>query len=202
MPRAPLPPQDPFAASYRPPPSPTGAPAEWPEQRPSRNGLGIAGFIVSIVGVLSCGCLSPIGGLLSLVAVFRRPRGFAIAGVIIGALGTVLLAFVGYVVVSMGVLMGQPFQDGMLVSDQLKEYRRAHAGATPQGWAELTGRDEPMQDEWGNAYHYRVLPDGKRIELASDGPDGQPKTTDDVRILIEDELVVAYRGRPPFWVRP
>jgi Na+-driven multidrug efflux pump len=58
------------------------------------NGLGIAGFVVSLVGLIPCGLLCPLGALLSLIAVFRQPRGFAIAGLIIGTLGSIMLAAV------------------------------------------------------------------------------------------------------------
>ena len=59
------------------------------------NGLGLAGFIVSLFGLLTCGTLSPIGFLLSVIGVFKSPRGFAIAGSILGALGSVWLAVAG-----------------------------------------------------------------------------------------------------------
>src|SRR5215210_2130737 len=54
----------------------------YPERRPS-NTLGIVGFVLAF-------CLPPIGLILSLAALARRPRGFAIAGVIIGLLGSVM----------------------------------------------------------------------------------------------------------------
>ncbi len=59
------------------------------------NGLGIAGFVVSLVGFLG-GCfggalLSPVGLVLSGVAMRRRPKGFAIAGLVLGILGSLWL---------------------------------------------------------------------------------------------------------------
>ncbi len=56
------------------------------------NGLGVAGFVVSLVGVFTLGLLCPVGLLLSLMALLRSPRGFAFAGVVIGLLGTIFLA--------------------------------------------------------------------------------------------------------------
>ena len=53
-----------------------------PPPAPS-NGLGVAGFVCSILGVLTCGVLALIGLPLSFFALFKRPRGLAIAGVII-----------------------------------------------------------------------------------------------------------------------
>lgn len=55
------------------------------------NGLGTAGFIVSLVGFLSCGFLSPIGLVLSLIALGRQPRGLAIAGFVLGLIGSIWL---------------------------------------------------------------------------------------------------------------
>jgi hypothetical protein len=52
------------------------------------NGLGTAGFVVSLVGVLTCGFLSPVGFLFSLIALFKPPRGMAIAGAVLGGLGS------------------------------------------------------------------------------------------------------------------
>lgn len=58
---------------------------------PRSNGLGIAAFIVSLVAIFTGGILSPIALLLALIALFRRPRGFAFAGFILGGLGTLFL---------------------------------------------------------------------------------------------------------------
>ena len=61
------------------------------------NGLGIAGFIFALlanilgwVPVLGW-ILWAIGLLLSFIGVFKRPRGFAIAGLIISLIGIILL---------------------------------------------------------------------------------------------------------------
>jgi hypothetical protein len=58
---------------------------------PPSNGLGVAGFIISLIGLLvTGGILCPVGLLLSFIALFKRPRGFAIAGTVIGAIGTLI----------------------------------------------------------------------------------------------------------------
>ena len=57
--------------------------------RDSTNGLGTAGFVTSLVGLfLTCGILSPIGLLFSAAALFKAPRGMAIAGFVLGAIGS------------------------------------------------------------------------------------------------------------------
>lgn len=63
--------------------------------QPESNTLGLAGFIVSLVGWVTCGVLCPVGALLSLIALGKRPRGFAVAGLIVGILGSAFLLFFG-----------------------------------------------------------------------------------------------------------
>ena len=60
-------------------------------QPPPSNSLGISGFVVSLAGVVvTFGFLCPIGLILSLIALRKEPRGFAVAGTIIGLLGSAL----------------------------------------------------------------------------------------------------------------
>ena len=58
---------------------------------PGTNGLGVAGLVVSILGVLTLGLLSVFGLALSLIALRREPRTAATIGAILGGVG--LLAF-------------------------------------------------------------------------------------------------------------
>ena len=84
----PLPPMS-QAPPYNPPPPPP-RPAQ-PPPMPQTNGLGVAGFIVSLVGMVLCfGLICPIGAILSGIALIWKPRGFALAGLILGVLGSVL----------------------------------------------------------------------------------------------------------------
>jgi hypothetical protein len=61
------------------------------------NGMGLAGFIISLVGLMSCGLVSPIGLVLSWIGLSKEPKGLAIAGLVLGLLGSlwivVALAF-------------------------------------------------------------------------------------------------------------
>ena len=60
-----------------------------PPQVRETNGLGIAGFVISLVGVAGTGgLLCPVGLIVSLIALGKQPRGFAVAGIVLGALGT------------------------------------------------------------------------------------------------------------------
>jgi hypothetical protein len=65
-------------------------------EKPS-NGIGTAGFILSLIAIL-CGWISIVGWILwflgfvfSFVGVFRKPAGLAIAGLIISFIGLILL---------------------------------------------------------------------------------------------------------------
>lgn len=59
------------------------------------NGTGVAGFVLSLGGLLTCGILCPIGLVVSLIGLKNEPKGMAIAGSIIGGMGSL----VGLVVV-------------------------------------------------------------------------------------------------------
>lgn len=65
---------------------------------PQKNTIGLVGFIVSLASILTCGFVAPIGALVSFIGVFKRPRGLAVAGLIIGLiLSVVPLLFGGAV---------------------------------------------------------------------------------------------------------
>lgn len=64
------------------------------------NGIGIAGFVISLIS-LFFGWIPFLGWLLwflgalfSFIGIFKEPRGFAIAGLIISFIGIILLIFI------------------------------------------------------------------------------------------------------------
>jgi hypothetical protein len=67
---------------------------------PPHNRLGVAGFALSVLGLLTLGVLSPLGLLVSALALSRRPRGFAVAGTIIGAAGSIALIIAAWLVIA------------------------------------------------------------------------------------------------------
>jgi len=107
-----------------PPPPPAPGPSlpqgQPPQQvvwaaSPPTNGLAVAGFVLSLVGILLCGIGSVVGFVMSLVALDQIKRGqgapggkgLAIAGAWIGGIITVLIAgWVLLVVVGMGMSGG------------------------------------------------------------------------------------------------
>lgn len=64
------------------------------------NGVGTAGFVIALIGLIFCWIpvldwlLWLLGLILSIVGVFKTPRGLAIAGIVISFLGVIILAAV------------------------------------------------------------------------------------------------------------
>ena len=67
-------------------------------QYPPLNGVGTAGLLLSFIGFFTCGFLCPLGLLLSLIALLQPPRGNALAGVILGLIGSWWLWAFGLVI--------------------------------------------------------------------------------------------------------
>jgi hypothetical protein len=61
------------------------------------NGVGTAGFVLALIGLIFCWVpvvnwiLWILGAILSIVGCFREPRGLAIAGVVISFIGLILI---------------------------------------------------------------------------------------------------------------
>lgn len=66
----------------------------------STNGLGLAGLIFSCIGWLTCGLLCIPGALLSFFGLFSKPRGTAIAGLIVGFPGVLFFVFAGMAMIA------------------------------------------------------------------------------------------------------
>lgn len=121
------------------------------------NGLGIAGFVVSLVGFLgSCfgaALICPIGAILSGIALRRPPRGFAIAGFVIGLIGSLWLIVAAMFVGFGGVLFGLAFS-------QIKDELRVHAVADAvEQYRRDTGFLPLTLDELVTKYPGQVEPD-------------------------------------------
>jgi hypothetical protein len=152
--------------------------------RPTSNGLGIAGFIVSLVGFISCGILSPIGLLLSLIALFRPPRGFAVAGFILGLIGSIIpaifIAFFGLAIFSVATLGKPGFQTLFAMGEaqtQIDSHVRSHGNALPDD-ADGQAAIASDRDGWGHPLRYTKT-SASRYELRSAGPDGIMGNSDD-----------------------
>lgn len=93
-------------------------------QQAASNGLGTAGFVLSLVGLLTCGFLCPLGFLFGLLGMFKPPRGLAIAGTVIGALGSLWLAFFGFALVAGLFGFGSAVNEAMKAGEKAAERQR------------------------------------------------------------------------------
>lgn len=134
------------------------------------NSLGIAGFICSLLGLLTAGVLSPVGLILSLIALGRQPRGFAIAGVVLGLLGTcggvivlvifgaALLALIGIGMAAAFLALNDPQRMEITVDmaniEQAVERSRHETGYLPASLSSLGLSQDTLADPWGHPYSY------------------------------------------------
>ena len=101
---------------------------------PKENGLGIAGFIVSAIGIITCGVLSIFGVILSAIGLGKEPKGMAIAGLILGLIGLVELVGFGFVMFA-GFRGAQQF--GQIIQQSVAEAQlQSEAAEIGQVWEE------------------------------------------------------------------
>jgi len=139
------------------------------------NGLGTASFILSLVGLLcTLGFLSPLAVLFGFIAMFKAPRGMAVAGFILGLIGSAILIFFGFFfliafLASAGMAGSFPW-----TTDWAEKAIVAHYDQTGALPSEADG------NELANALGHRyVLKDATSFDLYLPGPDGKLNTADD-----------------------
>ena len=166
-------------------------PAAGEPARTGKNRLGLWGFVCSLLGIVTLGLLSPLAFVLSAVALRRAPRGYAIAGTALGAVGSVLLAGVivaGYVVV---VAAAQVLPElaaasvGLVnplvqAADAVERHAAAHKGLPDEREGNEIVR--PFRDLWGRPLQYVV--EGEDFRVTSAGEDGRFNTSDDIAVTV------------------
>ena len=161
-----------------------------PRQEQGSNGLGIAGFICSLVGLCVLPILAPIGLALGLAALRRSPRGLAIAGVTIGAIGTVgWTLMIGLMLLFVRQGMGggsfaagfEALDDTSSIEYEVDRYLRIN-GSLPESLDQLSLTQDYLTDYWGNPYRYLPGTDSTLYKIFSNGPDGLPDTVDDLDV--------------------
>jgi len=176
------------------------------------NALGLAGFITSLVGVvMTAGFLCPVGLILSLVALRRQPRGFAIAGAVIGLLGScggcfaiaigvpllaggaVLLAALGFVAGG-GVPALHTIDHMLQVRGAIETFEKAN-GKLPASLADLNMPKDMLEDGWGTPLQYQMSQQGTTMKwtLQSAGPDRQLDKDD---ITFDGSMTVVQQPAP------
>lgn len=147
------------------------------------NGLGIAGFIVSVTGLLlTFGLICPLGILLSFFALFKKPRGLAVAGLLIGILGTALPLLAGFAIVKSHEVTEQRIQaqdkTEMVLEKSLAEIERfRHEHQRVPAGIEGNKMVIKHKDGWDRELRYEVYP--RKFIVRSAGPDGEFETADD-----------------------
>ncbi|WDI42377.1 hypothetical protein [Bremerella sp. P1] len=155
------------------------------------NVLGAWGFGISLFGLLmTFGLLCPLGLLLSFFGLFSKKRGIAIAGTIIGGIGTTIVA-VGVGSIAMAASAVHHYQYEVPKIEQTREvlntacveiesYRQEN-NKLPEG---IEGNKLVLkfEDGYGNAVRYEPEEDG-RFAIRSAGLDGKFDTSDDQRML-------------------
>jgi hypothetical protein len=166
--------------------------------RPQGNTLGIAGFICSLLGLLTGGhLLSPIGLILSIVGLAYRPRGWAIAGLILGLLGTcgwlivaivVIVAGLGVLLAMAGIFVFSQAERFEITTDMAKiamlaeDYKKENRDIPPADLSVLNLQVSTLTDPWGNRYRYELTEKEPGFEIVSDGQDGKAGTADDIHL--------------------
>jgi hypothetical protein len=175
-------------------------PGPAPAVQQQTNGLGLAGFICSLIGLVLGvatgvgGLLSIVGLIMSLIALGREPRGFAIAGVILGLLGSCLglilifflgvglLALIGVGVAAIALSNAEQTEitsDMLTMAVEITQYEEQQ-GALPATLDQIDVAQARRIDPWGNAYEYHFIDEPPGFELISRGEDGQAGTEDDI----------------------
>ncbi len=178
-----------------------------------RNLLGMVGLLLSVVGVVATAILAQrvvssvrvhidqaatvllvlsgfgvIGLFLSAAGVFRRPKGLAFAGVVLGLVGSIAFAGVGsYLGADRLGLLPPPDDDleRQATDDVLRDataiieghHQRHRSLPTDAEAAELLAG---LRDGWGHKLLYLLLKDEDAYELSSAGPDGEYGNQDDI----------------------
>jgi hypothetical protein len=176
----------------------SSAPQLTPPEEQGANSLAVAGFTLSLLGLIcACGLISPLGLLVSLLGLRNPGRPLAVSGVLIGGFGTLIalveVAVGGWVVYQYSVqrpfdVTGNVLWDARRdVADEIKRRGRM---LTPEEGNELLLYDK---DGWGTPLRYEPLPGAERrlrmsgsvfdirnyFMLQSAGPDRVFDTPDD-----------------------
>ncbi len=153
------------------------------EPQKQSNTLGLIGFILAF-------CVSPIGLLVSLIALAKPPRGFAIGGVAVGLLGSVLWGLFGWGIY-LGIDITAKGVEGYADLSAVRSAMSQQSDATDLSTLGLS--EDQTLDPWGNPY--RLDTQDAEWSLTSAGKDGALDTKDDVVIrqnMTEEEVIQAF----------
>lgn len=152
------------------------------------NTPGLIGFILSLCG-LACGVMFPVGFIVSLFGLGKEPKGFAIAGTIIGAVGSLLILAVlllygamfaacigfGATAARFTIETQTAFDDAKATID---EYEMANGELPDEETGNQLIADADIKDGWGRNVRYETTEEGDYV-IRSAGADGDFDTIDD-----------------------
>jgi hypothetical protein len=152
---------------------------------PPVNRLGRRGLWTSLFGLATCGLLSPLGLLMSFLALKRQPRTAASFGLVLGLIGSLWVAFLGSLVVSGAVaasarheaMLERQTRTALVQAEGVIEHYRSETGRLPEG---IAGNKLVLTfaDAWNSALRYDL--DDSHYFIRSAGPDRKFDTKDDV----------------------
>lgn len=142
------------------------------------NILGIIGLVLAV----SC-VLSPVGLLMSLVALTKPKKGFALAGTLVGAVMTVVV--IGVTLYAVNLASKPEFKARIHVEADFRAIQQQiqASGSVPSTLNDpaLNLSPDVQADYWGTEYVYNEDGAGNWT-LTTLGPDGQPGGGDDATI--------------------
>lgn len=151
------------------------------------NGMGVAGFIISLVSLVICGIPAIVGLIVSLLALRKSPRGFAVAGAIISFVALIELALVGMMMYSTFKMVDE--FSGEIQNGISKQIMNQKAGEIADKWEEdgvvpSYTEGQEMLDGSTDVFDNQILyeTDGESFSIRSIGEDDVPMTDDDIVI--------------------
>lgn len=142
----------------------------------NRNPMGVVGLILSCLGLVVCVFSVP-GLVVSLIAMRRRPRGAATAGVVVGSIASFLALLL--IPLLLGMLL-PALSQARVEAEKVRLNRLHQTLSTPGANLDPEGvRTSIGNDSWNTPYQVRG--DGTSVpKISSAGPDRFHGTEDDV----------------------
>jgi len=152
-------------------------------QQAPTNGLGVAGFVLALLGFLTCGLFSPLGFILSLKGLGKEPRGLAIAGTVLGGLGSGWLFLFGLAIILpfVGLAATEHFDAQQMQTRVTIKKAVDRIDQQPRTPDEGIGNAliVDLRDAWDQNLRYERTNAGG-FQVRSAGKDRQFDTTDDL----------------------
>jgi len=162
-------------------------------QHQEQSPLGIAGFILGIVGLFTCFMTSPLGLILSFVGMRQRGnQGLAIAGFVVSLIGSLVWLVALLYMLFMFVMFGAVFSAAAVSAARAQPRIHTDASVAQAVWEietadsmpdELEGNrivaDLDIRDGWDTLLRYEVSGEHEYV-LRSAGPDQEFDTYDDM----------------------